>query len=118
MRNVMIDKKGYANRSEALRDLIRDSLLKHSVEEGSGDVVGTLTMVYDHHAGDVTDKLLNLQHDSHGTIVSQLHVHLDHHNCLEVLILKGKGKIIRKLADRIRAVKGVKHGELVVTAGD
>ena len=114
----MVERKGYPNRSEAIRDLVRDSLVKDRVETGEGSVVGTLTLVYDHHASGVNNKLLDIQHDSHSSIISQLHIHLDHHNCLEVLIIRGKAKDVKGLADRIRAVKGVKNGDLVITAGD
>jgi CopG family nickel-responsive transcriptional regulator len=72
-------------------------------------------MIYDHHTGNLTNKLLNLQHDHHSEILSTTHIHVDHHNCLEVLVLKGLAGNIQKLADNIKAIKGIKHGELVIT---
>lgn len=113
-----IEKSGYENRSEAFRDLIRDRLVKEETGNPSQPVVGTLTLVYDHHARNLSDKLTSLQHDHHASIVSTLHVHLDHHNCLEVLILKGKSKDVRNLADLLISTKGIQHGQLVVTTNN
>jgi CopG family transcriptional regulator, nickel-responsive regulator len=113
-----ISKQGYANRSEAFRDLIRDRLVRAEIENPNKEVVGTLTLVYDHHQRNLTEKITSLQHDHHGVVVSTLHVHLDHHNCLEVLILRGKSKAVRHLADRIISVKGIQHGQLAVTAAE
>jgi len=111
----IIKKKGYTNRSEAIRDLIRKNIIIEKNKNPDEDAIGTLTMIYDHHVGSLTDKLLNLQHDHTREILVTTHVHIDHHNCLEVLILKGKHGKIRKLADIIKALKGIKHGELVTT---
>ena len=111
----MIKKEGYANRSEAIRDLIRKNLIVEKNKNPDAKSIGTLTMIYDHHVGSLTDKLLDLQHDHTSEILVTTHVHIDHHNCLEVLILKGKAGNIQKLADNIRALKGIKHGELVIT---
>ncbi len=113
--DALMREKGYTNRSEAIRDLVRDFIVKAEVEEGSGEVIGTLTIVYDHHAGDVTQRLLHLQHRHHSEILSTTHIHIDERMCLEAIILRGKTKDVRKLGDTIRAIKGVKHGELVVT---
>ena len=111
----LIRREGYANRSEAIRDLIRKNLIHEKNKDPNEDAIGTLTMIYDHHTGNLTSKLLELQHDHHSEILSTTHIHVDHHNCLEVLVLQGKTGKIQSLADRIKAVKGIKHGELVIT---
>ena len=100
----MIKKVGYPNRSEAIRDLIRKNLIKENNKDPDAKTIGTLTMIYDHHTGSLTNRLLNLQHDHHNEILSTTHIHVDHHNCLEVLVLKGKIGSIQKLADNIRAL--------------
>lgn len=110
-----IAKKGYANRSEAIRDLIRDHLVTEEIDKNKV-VVGTLTVVYDHHRPNLTEKLVEAQHGAGGKVMAATHVHLDHHNCLEVIIMKGRGGELRELADRILSLRGVKHGELVVTS--
>lgn len=111
----LITQKGYANRSEAIRDLIRDNLVKEEWEAGDEETVGTITIVYSHHTRELTDTLTELQHEHHESIVSSMHVHLDEHNCLEAIIVKGKGKDIKKIADRLIGTKGVKHGKLTAT---
>lgn len=111
----LIRKKGYANRSEAIRDLIRDSLVTEEWEAGNVETVGTITIVYSHHTRELTDTLTDLQHEYHASIVSAMHVHLDAHNCLEALIVRGRGRDIKKIADRLIGTKGVKHGKLTVT---
>jgi CopG family nickel-responsive transcriptional regulator len=111
----MIKKEGYENRSEAIRDLIRSNLIEEKSKNPDEKVIGTLTMVYDHHTGNLTNKLLNLQHNHNNEILSTTHIHVDHHNCLEVLVLKGKSRDVHKLADSIKALKGIKNGELVIT---
>jgi CopG family nickel-responsive transcriptional regulator len=112
----MIGAKGYSNRSEAVRDLIRNALVddqwSHDDEE---EMVGTVSLVFNHHTRDLSDKLTEHQHSHHQNIVSALHVHLDAHNCLEVVVLKGKAKEIRRLADELIGTKGVKHGRLMTT---
>jgi CopG family nickel-responsive transcriptional regulator len=112
----LIERKGYANRSEALRDLIRASLIDVKWEEGQEEMVGTVTLVYNHHVRDLSDKLTEHQHAYHHQIISALHVHLDAHNCLEVLVVRGKAFEIKQIADELIGVKGVKHGKLVMTA--
>lgn len=107
--------RGYSNRSEAIRDLIRDELVEQSWEEDDEETVGTITLVYNHEMRDLTEKLIDYQHQVHGAVISALHVHLDKHNCLEVLVVKGKGREIRKVADRLIGARGVKHGKLVAT---
>ena len=111
----MIKKEGYENRSEAIRDLIRGNIIEERSKNPDENVIGTLTMIYDHHTGNLTNKLLDLQHDHHSEILSTTHIHIDHHNCLEVLIIKGKSGKVQKLSDSIKALKGIKHGELVIT---
>jgi len=110
-----IKKKGYTNRSEAIRDLIRKTLITEQTLNPDSQAIGTLTMIYDHHTGNLTDRLLTIQHAHTREILSTTHIHIDHFNCLEVLVLKGKTKNIQKLADAIKALKGIKHGELVIT---
>jgi CopG family nickel-responsive transcriptional regulator len=111
----LIEKRGYTNRSEAFRDLIRDELVHHSWESPESSVVGTVTLVYDHHVRMLNEKLTDLQHDHHKSILSTLHVHLDHDNCLEVLVVKGKARAVQKIADTLISTKGVKHGRLTIT---
>ena len=113
----LIADQGYANRSEALRDLMRDALVKSKLEDApeTGEVLGTLTLVYDHHASDLSDKMNSLQHDYFNFIVSVLHVHINHDDCMEVIVLRGDLKKVRSLADSILSLKGVKHGKLFVT---
>ncbi len=111
----LIAEKGYVNRSEAIRDLIRDALVEQAWEAGEEETVGTVTLVYDHHVHDLSEKLTEYQHDHHEQIISTLHVHLDHHNCLEVLVIKGAARSVKRLADALIGVKGVKHGKLVMT---
>ena len=107
---------GPANRSEAIRDLIRASLVKDELRTPDAEVIGSLTMIYDHHTGDLTRRLDEIQHDYTVEIVSTMHVHLDHHNCLEILALKGRGERVYELADRLLGLRGVKHGELTCAA--
>jgi len=112
----LIERKGYANRSEAIRDLIRAAQVELDWEEGEKDAIGTVTLVYNHHVRDLSDKLTEQQHSHHDQIVSALHVHLDAHNCLEVLVVRGKASDVRRIADELIGVKGVKHGKLVMTS--
>lgn len=107
----LIEKKGYANRSEAFRDLVRDFIIE-TEWEGDDEAVGVVSIVYDHHTRELSDKILNLQHEHTGMINSTLHVHLDHDNCLEAIVVKGKSSEIEKFADRLIATRGVKHGKL------
>lgn len=111
----LIEEKGYVTRSEAIRDLIRAALVELKWEGGEEETVGTVTLVYNHHVRDLSDKLTEQQHAHHDQIVSALHVHLDAHNCLEVLVLRGKAREVKKIADELIGVKGVKHGKLVMS---
>jgi CopG family nickel-responsive transcriptional regulator len=110
----LIEQRSYTNRSEAIRDLIRDSLVGQEWNENK-ETVATITFVYDHHVPDLTGKLVRIQHDFQGHIMAGMHVHLDHDHCLEVLVARGKGTAIRKVADALLSVKGVKHGKLTMT---
>ena len=109
-----IKRRHYTNRSEALRDLIRGNLVGEEWDENK-ETVGTITFVYDHHVRDLAGKLTDIQHDYQRQILSGMHVHLDHDHCLEVLVVKGKGAAIKKVADALVSVKGVKHGKLTMT---
>lgn len=111
----LISQRGYTNRSEAFRDLIRDELVEKIWESPDSQVVGTVTLVYDHHVRLLNEKLTGIQHDFHHSILSTLHVHLDHDNCLEVLVVRGKSSVVRKVADILISTKGVKHGRLTIT---
>src|SRR6202030_2607577 len=111
----LIAKRGYTNRSEAFRDLIRDELVQKTWESPEANVVGTVTLVYDHHVRMLSEKLTDMQHDHFHHILSTLHVHLDHNNCLEVLVVKGNAGEVRKIADALISTKGVKHGRLTIT---
>jgi CopG family nickel-responsive transcriptional regulator len=111
----LIGKKGYGNRSEAIRDLIRDHLVTEEIDKNKV-VVGTLTIIYDHHRPNLTEKLVEAQHGAGGKVLAATHVHLDHHNCLEVVIMKGRGGELKDLANLILSLRGVKHGQLVVTS--
>lgn len=111
----LIEGKGYSNRSEAVRDLIRNALVEEQWANADEEAVGTVSLVYDHHTRELSDKLTEHQHSHHREIVSALHVHLDAHHCLEVVVLKGKAGEIRHLADELIGTKGVKHGRLMTT---
>ncbi|NJE61753.1 nickel-responsive transcriptional regulator NikR [Thermococcus sp. 21S7] len=111
----IIEEKGYVNRSEAIRDMMRDFIVRHEWEQGEGEVAGTITMLYNHDEAEVVKELLDLQHDYLSEIISSIHVHMDEHNCLEVVIVKGKANRIKEIADRLLSLKGVKHGKLVMT---
>jgi len=113
--DALIERKGYANRSEAIRDLIRAQLVEEQWREATGKVAATVTLVYDHHSRQVADRLADLQHHHHDLVVSATHVHLDNDNCLEVVILRGLARAVRALADELIACKGVKHGKAVLT---
>ena len=111
----MIGDKGYVNRSEAIRDLIRGALVDEEWARDDQEIVGTVTLVYNHHTRDLSDKLTEHQHAHHDEIVSALHVHLDAHHCLEVVVVRGKARQVKRLADELIGTKGVKHGKLVTS---
>jgi CopG family nickel-responsive transcriptional regulator len=111
----LISRRGYENRSEAIRDLIREALVAENIGANK-PVVGTLTLVYDHHVPGLSEKLTAAQHVAGAMVLAATHVHLDHHYCLEVIIMKGRSKDIQGVADRLRALRGVELGKLVLTA--
>jgi CopG family nickel-responsive transcriptional regulator len=108
----LISFKGYSNRSEAIRDLIREYLVEGEWEKGKRETVGTVNLVYDHHKRELDKVLTDLQHQYYDSIISALHIHLDRNNCLEVVVVRGKSTRIRKIADKLISTKGVKYGKL------
>ncbi|OPL14788.1 MAG: nickel-responsive regulator [Firmicutes bacterium ML8_F2] len=108
--------RGYPNRSEAIRDLIRNQLVELDWSHEEEEVAGTITIIYNHHIRGLSDLLLELQHQHHAMIISVMHVHLEHDNCLEVMVIRGKAAEARELAGRLIGVKGVKHGKLTITS--
>ncbi len=113
-----INDKGYATRSEAIRDLIRDRLIRAEARQPDGDQVAVVTLVYDHHARDLAARLIDKQHDQHHLVVSSLHVHLGARHCLEVSVLRGPGDQVAHLGDALLALKGVLHGDVTFTSGE
>jgi len=113
--DALIRRKGYTSRSEAIRDMIRDGLVEQEWETENRETVGTITIVYNHHTRELEHALTDMQHKSFHQIISTLHVHLDAHNCLEVLVVKGKSREIKNIADRLIGTRGVKHGKLTMT---
>jgi CopG family nickel-responsive transcriptional regulator len=111
----LIARRGYNNRSEAFRDIIRDELVEQTWSSPDAAVVGTVTLVYDHHVRLLNEKLTSIQHEFHHSILSTLHVHLDHDHCLEVIVVRGRAGDVRKIADSLISAKGVKHGRLTIT---
>ena len=111
----LIAKQGYRARSEAIRDLIRDALVREEWQAGNSETAGTITLVYSHDTTEIVDVLTDLQHHYYNSIVSSMHIHLDEHNCLEVIVVKGKAKDIKTISERLRGTKGVKHGNLSLT---
>lgn len=113
--DALCAERSYQTRSEAIRDLIRNMLVQREWEDSSAETAGILSLVYDHHQSDLAQRLTEMQHDHHEVIHASVHVHLDHHNCLEALILKGPGQAIKELAQKLSSTKGVKHGRLTLT---
>lgn len=111
-----VSTQGYASRSEFTRDLIRDKIVRDSWEMGDGDLIGVLSIIYDHHQNELLNKMTRLQHDSEIEVVCSTHVHIDHHNCLEIIVLKGQANGIRSFSDKIAGLKGVKFAELTRAA--
>jgi CopG family nickel-responsive transcriptional regulator len=111
--DAWLELRGWANRSEAIRDLVRERLVEEAWQSGAEQVVATLTFIYDHHISDLQDRLTRLQHRQHSLVRCSMHVHLDHDNCLEVLVMHGAPADIQAMADRILGSRGVKHGQLV-----
>ena len=113
--DLLIREKQYTNRSEALRDLIREELVQREWREGS-DVAGAITLIYDHHKRDVLSRVTDTQHEFQGVIISTQHIHLDHHNCLEIVAARGKAEKVQKLANALRSIKGVRHATLSISS--
>ena len=114
--NNIIREKGYASRSEAIRDLIRDLIVQEEWKESEKEAIASLTIVYNHAVRGINDKLIEIQHRYHDNIISSMHVHIDEHNCMEILVIKGKTKQIKKISDILISSRGVKHGKLVMTS--
>jgi CopG family nickel-responsive transcriptional regulator len=112
----MCREKGYDNRSLAIADMIRAHLVEHRQQLGKREIAGSITLVYDHHKHHLQDLLTDLQHEHREIIISALHCHLDHDNCLEILAVRGKADGVKRLADELIAAKGVKHGKLTITS--
>jgi CopG family nickel-responsive transcriptional regulator len=110
-----IRERNYSNRSEALRDMIRQELIKKEWLEGEY-VAGAITLIYDHHRKDLLNRITDIQHDYQQMIISTQHVHLDHDNCLEIVAVRGNPGEVQKLADKLKAIKGVKHGTLSMSS--
>lgn len=111
----LISEKGYKNRSEAIRDIIRERLVSEEWKSEKGEKVGTVTLVYNHHKRGISDSLNDIQHHMNRYIISTMHIHLDEGNCLEVIVVKGAAKKIISLVDKLIGLKGVKHGRFVMT---
>ena len=110
-----IKKKGYDNRSEAIRDLIRQKIVEEEWQEDK-DVVGVIVLVYDHEKRELTDELIDFQHKYCYNVISSMHIHLDEHNCLETIIIKGKANTVKDIANKLISIRGVKHGEVIKTS--
>lgn len=113
--DALIEARGYSTRSEAFRHLIRDELVEETVARDDADAVGTITLVYDHHERLLNSRLTAMQHDHQEAMLSTLHVHLDHDHCLEVVVVRGRAGELRRIADALLSMKGVKHGTLTQT---
>ncbi len=110
----MVERRGYPNRSEAIRDIIRESLVKEEWE-GEEEIAGTITIVYDHHKRELTDRLTRIQHAHHEAVLATTHIHLDHDNCMEMIAVKGTATLVQSLADALISARGVMHGKLSAT---
>jgi len=113
--DAYLKEKKYNNRSEAIRDLIREDLVKREWSEGR-EVAGAITLIYGHHKRELLDKITGIQHDFQEAIISTQHIHLDHHNCLEIIAVKGRPQKVQELADALKAIKGVKHSVLSMSS--
>jgi len=112
----LLDRRSLGNRSEAIRDLIRRKLVEDRIEHGEGEAVASLTLVYDHEQRELAERLVEAGHAHRARVLSTLHVHLDHRLCLEVQVLQGEPAVLRRYADRLLGLRGVKHGELVLSS--
>lgn len=114
--DALVARRGVtSNRSEAIRDLVREALVDEEWDTPGQEIVGTLTIVYDHHSSNITEKLDDLQHHHHDIVIAAMHVHLDERNCLEVITMRGENDSVRSFADALLGLKGVKHGRLTTT---
>ncbi len=113
--DLLIKKKKYSNRSEAIRDLIRRFLIEDEIMY-NGEVIGVVSILYNHHQRELSEKLTAVQHEYHHLVLSAMHIHLDHDNCVEVIITRGHSQKIKNLAETLIATKGVKHGSLNLTS--
>lgn len=113
--DALVKAKGFANRSQAVAELVRSRLVEWHAEAGDHEIAGTVTLVYDHHQRNIQGLLTDIQHDHGDVIIATLHVHLDHHNCMEVLAVRGPARAVQQVADALTAARGVKHGKLTVT---
>ena len=114
--DAMVREKGYTNRSLAIADMVRAQLVEHQQQRGDQEIAGTITLLYDHHKRHLQELLTEIQHNHENIIISTVHVHLDHDNCMEVLLVRGKAAAIKTIADQLIAARGVKHGKLTVTS--
>jgi CopG family nickel-responsive transcriptional regulator len=112
----LVKAKGYANRSQAISDMVKGSIVEHQGQQTEREIAGSITLVYDHHKRNIQALLTKIQHDHGAQIIATLHAHLDHHNCMELLAVRGKALEVRKLADKLLSAKGVKHGKFTLTA--
>ncbi len=112
----LIAEIGYKNRSEAIRKLIRETLVQKEWELSEEEIVATITMVYSHEVRELTERLTEIQHKYYKQIISTMHIHLDEHNCLEILAIKGKANEVKSIADRLLSTRGIKHGRLTTTS--
>jgi CopG family nickel-responsive transcriptional regulator len=113
--DAMVKAQGYANRSQAVATMVRADLVEHHGQTGTQDIAGTVTLVYDHHKRNIQALLTDIQHEHGDLIIATLHVHLDHHHCMEVLAVRGRADAIKAFTDELIAAKGVQHGKLTVT---
>ena len=113
--DLLLAEEGYASRSEAIRDLIRDALVRREWINEETEIAGVTILVYNHHEHELAQKLTDVQHLDHGMIIASLHAHLDEHNCLEAVVLKGKAREVKRMADSLVSTRGVKHGQFVAT---
>jgi len=111
----LIERKQYDNRSEAIRDLVREAITQQRLQQGDGVAVAALCMVYNHKSRDLTHKLTSLQHEHVAKVISTMHVHLDHDDCFEVMVLRGRVRELQTLADKVVATRGIRHGRLILT---
>jgi CopG family nickel-responsive transcriptional regulator len=111
--DALLRRRGYQSRSEAIRDIVRSALVEDEWDQVDQPVIGTVTLVYDHHAHDLAHTLMDLQHEHHEAIVCTTHVHMDAHNCLEVVVVRGSAGVVRAIGARLISTRGVKHGKLI-----